>query len=91
LSLVAGPAAALFKSIASINLTHVPYAGTPRQVIARLNDVAARVVRAADTRARLVALGADAIGNSPEAFRSFLRADFERNGTIVKRAGVKID
>ncbi|MGZ5227067.1 MAG: Bug family tripartite tricarboxylate transporter substrate binding protein [Burkholderiales bacterium] len=66
-------------------------AGTPRHVIARLNEVAASVVRAADSRARLVALGAEPIGDSPAEFRTFLRADFERNGTIVKRAGVKIE
>jgi tripartite-type tricarboxylate transporter receptor subunit TctC len=66
-------------------------AGTPRHIVSRLNEVAARIVRAPDTRARLVALGAEPIGNSPEEFRTFLRADFERNGIIVKRAGVKID
>jgi tripartite-type tricarboxylate transporter receptor subunit TctC len=66
-------------------------AGTPRPIIARLNDVAVRVVRSSETRARLTALGAEAIGNSPDAFRAFLRTDFERNGTIVKRANVKID
>ncbi|MEA3156463.1 MAG: hypothetical protein QOK44_4052 [Betaproteobacteria bacterium] len=66
-------------------------AGTPRHVIARLNEVAASTVRAPDTRSRLVALGAEPIGDSPAEFRTFLRADFERNGTIVKRAGVKIE
>ncbi|HEY0336890.1 MAG TPA: tripartite tricarboxylate transporter substrate-binding protein, partial [Burkholderiales bacterium] len=66
-------------------------AGTPRHIISRLNEVAASVVRASDNRARLIALGAEPIGNSPEDFRTFLRADFERNGTIVKRAAVKIE
>ena len=66
-------------------------AGTPKHIVTRLNEVAVRVVRSADTRARLVALGAEAVGNSPEEFRAFVRADFERNGAIVKRAGVKLD
>lgn len=66
-------------------------AGTPRPIISRLNEVAAGVVRASDSRARLVALGAEPIGNSPAEFRTFLHADFERNGKVVKRAGVKIE
>ena len=66
-------------------------AGTPKHIVSRLNEVAAKIVRAPDTRARLVALGAEPIGNTPEEFRTFLRTDFERNGIIVKRAGVKID
>jgi tripartite-type tricarboxylate transporter receptor subunit TctC len=66
-------------------------AGTPQHIIARLNEVAASTVRVPDTRSRLIALGAEPIGDSPAEFRSFLRADFERNGTIVKRAGVKVE
>ena len=66
-------------------------AGTPKHIISRLNEVAVSVIRAPESRARLVALGAEPIGNSPEEFRAFVRADFERNGTIVRRAGVKID
>jgi tripartite-type tricarboxylate transporter receptor subunit TctC len=66
-------------------------ARTLRHIISRLNEVAASTVRVPDTRSRLVALGAEPIGDSPAEFRTFLRADFERNGTIVKRAGVKIE
>ena len=66
-------------------------AGTPRHIVARLNEVAAGVVSASETRARLVSLGAEPVGNRPDEFRTFLRTDFERNGTIVKRAGVKLD
>ena len=66
-------------------------AGTPRAIVSRLNDAAVRVVRAADTRARLVALGAEPVGDTPQEFAKFLRADFDKNGAIVKRAGVKVD
>ena len=66
-------------------------AGTPRHIISRLNEVAVSTIRASDSRARLIALGAEPVGNRPEEFRAFLRADFEKNGTIIKRAGVKLE
>ena len=66
-------------------------AGTSKAIVARLNEVAVRVVRSADSRSRLIALGAEPVGNAPGEFGAFLRTDFERNGMIVRRAGVKID
>jgi tripartite-type tricarboxylate transporter receptor subunit TctC len=53
--------------------------------------VTVSIVRAPETRARLVGLGAVPVGNGPDEFRTFLREDFERNGRIVKQAGVKIE
>lgn len=66
-------------------------AGTPRAIVARLNAVAMQVVQAPDTRARLIGQGSDPVGNSPQEFAAFLRADYDKNGAAVKQAGLKID
>jgi tripartite-type tricarboxylate transporter receptor subunit TctC len=66
-------------------------AGTARAIVARLNAVAAQVVQSPDTRARLMAQGGDPVGNSPQEFAAFLRADFEKNGVAVKQAGLKVE
>lgn len=66
-------------------------AGTPRAVINRLNAVAVQVVQAPDTRARLIGQGSDPVGNSPQEFAAFLRADYDKNGAAAKQAGLKID
>jgi tripartite-type tricarboxylate transporter receptor subunit TctC len=66
-------------------------AGTPRHIISRLNEVTVSVIRAPESRARLVGLGAVPVGNGPDEFRTFLREDFERNGRVVRQAGVKIE
>jgi tripartite-type tricarboxylate transporter receptor subunit TctC len=66
-------------------------AGTPRAIVARLNEVAREVVRNADTRARLIAIGGDPVGSSPQEFAAFLRADFEKNGAAARQAGLKVD
>jgi tripartite-type tricarboxylate transporter receptor subunit TctC len=66
-------------------------AHTPRAIIARLNAVAAEVVRNPDTRARLTAIGGDPVGSSPQEFAAFLRADYDKNGAAAKQAGLKVD
>jgi tripartite-type tricarboxylate transporter receptor subunit TctC len=66
-------------------------AGTPRAIVARLNAVAVQVVQAADTRARLIGQGSDPVGNSPQEFSAFLRADYEKNGAAVKLAGLRVE
>jgi tripartite-type tricarboxylate transporter receptor subunit TctC len=65
--------------------------GTPRAIVARLNEVAREVVRNADARARLIAIGGDPVGSSPQEFAAFLRADFEKNGAAARQAGLKVD
>ena len=62
--------------------------------LARLFDqteIAAATVRSPETRTRLVALGAEPIGNTPREFSAFLRADFDKNGAIVRKAGMKAE
>ena len=66
-------------------------AGTPRAIVARLNAVAVQVVQSPDTRARLIGQGSDPVGNTPQEFAAFLRADFEKNGAAVKLAGLKVE
>ena len=66
-------------------------AGTPREIVARLNEIAVQVVRTAETRARLIAIGGDPVGSSPAEFAAFLRADYERNGAAARHAGLKVD
>jgi tripartite-type tricarboxylate transporter receptor subunit TctC len=66
-------------------------AGTPHAIVNRLNAVAVQVVQAPDTRARLIGQGSDPVGNSPQEFATFLRADYEKNGVAAKQAGLKID
>jgi tripartite-type tricarboxylate transporter receptor subunit TctC len=66
-------------------------AGTPRHIVSRLNEVVVQVVRAPETRARLIGQGSDPVGNSPQEFAAFLRTDYDKNGTAVKQAGLKVD
>ena len=66
-------------------------AGMPAEIAQRLQQEIAHVLRAPDMVERMVALGADARGSTPEDFRRFIAAEAEKWQRIVKASGAKID
>jgi tripartite-type tricarboxylate transporter receptor subunit TctC len=66
-------------------------AGTPREIIDRLNAELNAVLRAPETRKRFADLGAEIGGGTPEDFTSFMASETLRYADIVKAAGVKIE
>ncbi len=66
-------------------------AGTPAEVISRMNREINRVLALAEVRERLNAAGADVRGGSAEAFASEMRDDYARYGRIVREFGIQAD
>jgi tripartite-type tricarboxylate transporter receptor subunit TctC len=66
-------------------------AGTPRDLVSRLNGDIVKTLRLADVRERMVALGAEVVASSPEQFLSFQKADAAKWAKVVKESGAKID
>jgi tripartite-type tricarboxylate transporter receptor subunit TctC len=66
-------------------------AGTPKDIVTRLNADIVKILRQPDVRERLTSLGADVVGNTPEQFAAFLKADAAKWARIVKESGAKID
>ena len=66
-------------------------AGTPRELVSRLNGDIVKTLRLPDIRERMVALGAEVVGSSPEQFASFQKADAAKWAKVVKESGAKID
>jgi tripartite-type tricarboxylate transporter receptor subunit TctC len=64
-------------------------AGTPRAVVARLNEELAKVLALPEIRRSLADQGADAGGGSPEDFGAFMRSESDRWSAVVRRAGIK--
>lgn len=64
-------------------------AGTPAEVIAKVNHDANQVLRQADLAARFQGMGMYEPGGTPEQLAAFLRAERESYGRIVKAAGVE--
>ena len=66
-------------------------AGTPRPVIARLHREIAAMSRQAEIVERLVALGIEPEGTSPEEFAAQIRHEISKWAKVVKLANVKLD
>ena len=65
--------------------------GTPRAIIDRLHAELVQILQIADMRERLLADGAEPIGNTPAAFEAYLKAELERWTRVIKESGTKID
>ena len=66
-------------------------AGTPREIIARLNAEVIEALKAPDIRERLLAGGAEAATGTPEEFGSFIRSEIPKWARVIKAAGVKVN
>lgn len=66
-------------------------AGTPRDLIARLNAEAIKALNAADVREKLMAQGLIPTPMTPEELGQFIRDDYERWARVVKAANVKLN
>lgn len=66
-------------------------AGTPQPVIQRLNRELVGAIEAPDFRKRLDELMLDPGGNSPEEFAAYVRAMYERVGTVIRSANIKAE
>jgi len=64
-------------------------AGTPREIIKKLNAEAVKVVAMPEVRKRLASEGADPVGSTPEEFDAYIRSDIEKWIKVVKKAGIE--
>jgi tripartite-type tricarboxylate transporter receptor subunit TctC len=64
-------------------------AGTPKDVVARLNSAINAALKMEDVRARLMGAGIEIQGGTPEAFAEVIRIEVDKWGRIVKEAGIQ--
>jgi len=66
-------------------------AGTPREIIMKLNTEVARSLREPDARERLYSIGAEPMNNTPEEFAAYINAEMAKWSKVVKTAGIRAD
>lgn len=66
-------------------------AATPKEIIARINAAVAAALSQPDVAARVREQGFDIIANSPQEAQSFMAAEVERWGRLVREANIKAD
>ena len=66
-------------------------AGTPPEIVARLNAETVKVLAMAKVRKRISALGAEPVSSSSAELSKRLASDIERLGPIVRKTGATLD
>jgi tripartite-type tricarboxylate transporter receptor subunit TctC len=64
-------------------------AGTPRDIVVKLQQEIARIVKLPDIRERLVSLGVEPVGNTPEEFGEYMRSEIAKWARVVKDARIE--
>jgi len=67
-------------------------AGTPREVLGRLNAEIARAVATPELRQRFIAFGVELTASaSPDAFMAYINAEFVKKAKLAREAGIKLE
>jgi tripartite-type tricarboxylate transporter receptor subunit TctC len=64
-------------------------AGTPRPIIDLLYREIGRIMASPEVRARMLAIGFEPVGDTPDEFAARIRTDIPRWGKIIRAAGIK--
>jgi tripartite-type tricarboxylate transporter receptor subunit TctC len=81
-----------YPSFEATNVTGlIAPAGTPPEVVDKLNAATQKVIAQAAMKEKLAGLGADAVGGSAEQFATYIRDDLSKWTRIVKDANVKVE
>ncbi len=66
-------------------------AGTPRDIVGKLNQTLAATVAAPEMRNALVAQGAQPVGGSPEELRAFMQDEAKKWARVIEVSGARAD
>lgn len=66
-------------------------AGTPREIIARVNREAVKALGAADVREKLRAQGIDPVGSTPEELTAHQSQETAKWGKVIREQGIKFE
>lgn len=64
-------------------------AGTPKEIVARLNTEINAVLKLPEVRAKLEAAGIEPQGGTPQAYAALIRSDLTKWGNVVRKAGIQ--
>lgn len=66
-------------------------AGTPRDIITKLNQEIVKGLQQPDTKAKLVSQGFETMGGTPEQFAAYMKSETAKWAKVVKATGAKAD
>lgn len=76
---------------ASVWLALLAPAGTPREIVTKLNSEIGKLMSSPDTRKALYDAGVEVSPSTPEAMTEYMAQELVRWGKVVKETGIKIE
>src|SRR5262249_3629140 len=65
-------------------------AGTPREIVTKLNGEIVRALNLPEVRDRLLSMGAEPVGNTPEQFGEYIRAEIAKWAKVIRETGMAV-
>jgi tripartite-type tricarboxylate transporter receptor subunit TctC len=66
-------------------------AGTPKPVIAKLHDEIVKALKLQQVEERIATFGFEPVGNTPDEFAGFIKADIAQWARVAKESGARVD
>ena len=66
-------------------------AGTPPEIVKRLNAEIVKIINQPDVKEKLVSLGAEPVANTSEEFGALVKAEVTKWADVVKKSGAQVD
>ncbi|HTE14768.1 MAG TPA: tripartite tricarboxylate transporter substrate binding protein [Burkholderiales bacterium] len=66
-------------------------AGTPRDIIAKLNAATNKVLQIPAVRTRFTDTGSEVLPGTPEEYGRIIRAELEKWGRVIRAAGIRVE
>jgi tripartite-type tricarboxylate transporter receptor subunit TctC len=63
--------------------------GTPREIVNKIQQEIARIVKIPEVRERFISLGAEPIASTPESFAAYTKAEYERFAKVIKDGNIQ--
>jgi tripartite-type tricarboxylate transporter receptor subunit TctC len=66
-------------------------AGTPKEIVSKLQQEIAKALATPAVKEKMVAQGAEPVGNTPEQFAARIQSEIKKWAKVVKDSGAKVD
>ncbi|CAG9180148.1 Bug family tripartite tricarboxylate transporter substrate binding protein [Cupriavidus pampae] len=66
-------------------------AGTPRPIVMKLNRAIDQILKSDDVKSKLVQLGVEPVGGTPEDFAKLIQVEHDKWGAVIKTADIKLN
>jgi len=66
-------------------------AKTPRPIINKIHGEVVKALHSPDVREKLVAMGSDPVGSTPEEFLAYIRQELARWGKVIRDNNIRAE